>query len=60
MTTRIRHHKAPNPSGCRWCGIDEREHGRQWKPDVGWHKWEEPTRDQRLARMHARRNTRHA
>src|ERR1041385_8940350 len=20
-----------NPMGCRWCGIDKREHGRRWK-----------------------------
>lgn len=47
---------APNPSGCRWCGIDERQHMQQWKPPAGWHQWEQPTTAQRLARMKARRN----
>jgi hypothetical protein len=45
----------PLPSGCRWCGVDEREHMQRFKPPVGWHKWEPPTLDQRKERMLARR-----
>ena len=55
MTTRIRHHTPPNPDGCRWCGIGQRGHARQWIAPVGWHRWEQPTDAQRLARMRARR-----
>jgi hypothetical protein len=43
------------PNGCRWCGLDERSHYRRWKPPVGWHYWEQPTSEQRKARMLARR-----
>ncbi|MFF5972266.1 hypothetical protein ACFY7C_12175 [Streptomyces sp. NPDC012769] len=46
------------PSACRWCGIEERSHSRQWKPPVGWHSWEQPTQAQIKARMIARRNAR--
>ncbi|MEU8469556.1 hypothetical protein AB0F30_16810 [Streptomyces sp. NPDC029006] len=46
---------APNPMGCRWCGIDQRPHARQWKPPVGWHAWEQPTQQQIKDRMLARR-----
>lgn len=45
----------PEPSGCRWCGVNEREHMQRWKPPVGWHKWEAPTLEQRKERMLARR-----
>lgn len=45
----------PAPSGCRWCGVDEREHMQRWKPPVGWHTWEPPTQEQRKERMKARR-----
>ncbi|GAA1431818.1 hypothetical protein GCM10009601_51610 [Streptomyces thermospinosisporus] len=45
----------PNPSGCRWCDLDERGHARQWKPPVGWHKWEQPTQEQVKERMRVRR-----
>lgn len=45
----------PAPGGCRWCGLDAREHAQQWKPPVGWHKWEPPTLEQRKDRMLARR-----
>jgi len=45
----------PNPSGCRWCGLDQRGHARQWKPPVGWHAWEQPTQEQIKERMRARR-----
>jgi len=50
--------KTPNPMGCRWCGIDQRPHAQQWKPPVGWHKWEQPTQQQIKERMHARRAAR--
>lgn len=43
------------PNGCRHCGIPARQHAQQWKPPVGWHKWEPPTDAQILARMKARR-----
>ncbi len=46
------------PSGCRWCGIGKRRHGRQWTDDAGWHPWEQPTREQIKARMLARRAAR--
>jgi hypothetical protein len=43
------------PNGCRWCGVVEREHARQWKLPAGWHQWEPPTDEQRKTRMLARR-----
>jgi hypothetical protein len=55
MHTVIRHEKAPNPSGCRWCGVDERPHASRWTRSVGLHRWTPPTRNQRLARMLSRR-----
>lgn len=58
MTTRVRHHAAPVPSGCRYCGEEQHHHGRSWVRSVGMHGWVEPTRAQRLARMQARRNAR--
>jgi hypothetical protein len=54
----IRHRMAPNPSGCRWCGVDEREHASRWVRSVGQHLWSAPTEAQRLARMRARRAAR--
>lgn len=45
----------PNPSGCRHCGIDQREHARRWKPPAGWHQWTAPTQQQIKDRMLARR-----
>ncbi|MFC3986499.1 hypothetical protein [Streptosporangium jomthongense] len=45
----------PAPSGCRWCGLEEREHFQRWKSPVGWHVWTEPTSDQRKERMRERR-----
>ncbi|MGW2725718.1 hypothetical protein [Streptomyces sp. NPDC001492] len=45
----------PDPMGCQHCGIDQRGHARQYKPPVGWHKWEQPTQEQIKARMLARR-----
>jgi hypothetical protein len=46
------------PNGCRWCGIEQREHFSRWKPEPGWHTWEQPTQEQIKARMLARRKTR--
>lgn len=46
----------PNPMGCRWCGIDQRPHARQWKLPVGWHK--QPAQQQIKDRMRARRTAR--
>lgn len=48
----------PAPDGCRWCGLEAREHAQRWKPPVGWHKWEPPTLEQRKERMIARRRNR--
>ena len=47
--------RIPSPSGCRWCGVEERQHMQRWKPPVGWHRWEPPTLEQRKERMLARR-----
>lgn len=47
--------RIPAPSGCRWCGIEQREHMQRWKPPVGWHEWAAPTLEQRKERMWARR-----
>jgi hypothetical protein len=46
----------PTTNGCRWCGIDQRGHGRQWTDEAGWHPWTAPTQEQAKARMQARRN----
>ncbi|MGH3379522.1 MAG: hypothetical protein ACRDP6_32785 [Actinoallomurus sp.] len=46
------------PSGCRWCGLEEREHFGRWSRAAGWHGWIEPAQEQRLARMRARRAAR--
>lgn len=43
------------PSACTWCGIAQRPHGRQYADAVGWHGWEQPSQEQILARMKARR-----
>ncbi len=60
MTARtvIRHRVPPNPDGCRWCGISQRAHARQWTAEAGWHQWTQPTQDQIKARMRARRAAR--
>jgi hypothetical protein len=52
--TRIRHRVAPNPEGCRWCGVDHGHHGYRWVNSHGMHHWEPPTGKQRAARMRAR------
>ena len=46
------------PNACRWCGVPQRGHFQLWKPPVGWHTFAEPTDEQRLARMKARRAAR--
>lgn len=46
--------KAHTPSGCRYCGIAERPHARQWTEEVGWHSWTQPTTEQIKDRMRAR------
>lgn len=43
------------PSACAWCGIAKRGHGRQYADAIGWHDWEQPSQEQILARMKARR-----
>ncbi|GII83976.1 hypothetical protein Ssi03_19660 [Sphaerisporangium siamense] len=45
----------PPPNGCRWCGVEARDHLQRWKESVGWHQWVEPTSEQRKERMRARR-----
>jgi hypothetical protein len=47
-----------NPNACRWCGIDQRPHGRQYTKTAGWHTWGQPTADQIRARMLARHTER--
>ncbi|WP_242890160.1 hypothetical protein [Actinomadura litoris] len=54
---RARTRAVPEPSGCRWCGLAEREHLQRWALGAGWHGWTEPTQKQRKARMLARRAT---
>jgi hypothetical protein len=49
------HGEVAPPSGCRWCGIAEREHVQLWTSGHGWHGWEPPTALQRRHRMLARR-----
>lgn len=41
----------PNPNSCRFCGIDERGHARQWTTAAGWHTWTAPADEQRKTRM---------
>jgi len=48
------------PSACRFCDVPEREHMQRWKWGVGWHVWNEPTQEQRKARMLARAAERRA
>lgn len=54
----VRHATAPTPSGCRWCGTEQRSHGQRWIKSAGMHMWTAPTNEQRLARMKARRASR--
>ena len=46
------------PSGCTFCGIGERRHGRQWHDPAGWHAWTAPTESQIRIRMLNRRAAR--
>lgn len=48
----------PEPMGCRWCGVNDREHVQRWKPPAGWHQWEKPTQEQIKARMQERYSAR--
>lgn len=48
------------PSGCTFCGIGERHHGRQWHDPAGWHAWTAPTESQIRIRMINRRTARQA
>lgn len=45
----------PEPGGCRFCGVDQREHMQRWTRGVSWHVWTQPTQEQIKARMLARR-----
>lgn len=54
------HGYTPTPFGCRWCGGEQRGHGRRWLPGRGYHEWERPTQAQIKARMLARRAARKA
>lgn len=54
------HGTFPTPFSCRWCGREERSHGRLFLPRRGFHTWEQPTQAQIKARMAARRNARKA
>lgn len=46
------------PNGCRLCGIEKRGHAIQVGTD-GSHTWQQPTQQQILARMRARRTPTH-
>ncbi|MGW4028196.1 hypothetical protein ACWEFL_02570 [Streptomyces sp. NPDC004838] len=46
------------PQGCGVCGIPKRGHARQWTEAAGTHSWQQPTDDQVLTRMRARRAAR--
>lgn len=50
--------RTPTPSGCRWCGCEQYGHAQTWLPGRGFHRWEQPTQRQILARMRARRRAR--
>ncbi|WP_063754222.1 MULTISPECIES: hypothetical protein [unclassified Streptomyces] len=56
--TVVRHHIAPSPFGCRWCGEQAAHHGSRYVRSRGMHAWERPTNTQILARMRARRERR--
>lgn len=45
------------PNACAHCGIEKRDHYRQWVLGVGWHQWAEPPDWLRKERMLARRAT---
>lgn len=43
------------PSACRWCDLEERDHGRRWCGLVGDHDYTAPSNQMRLSRMRGRR-----
>ncbi|MFB8772154.1 hypothetical protein [Streptomyces broussonetiae] len=47
--------RPPTPFGCRWCGAEQRGHGRRSLRGQSPHTWEQPTQAQIKARMLARR-----
>jgi hypothetical protein len=46
------------PSGCRHCGVEQRDHFQRWTPEAGWHGYTPPTQQQIKDRMNARRTAR--
>lgn len=44
-----------SPYGCRWCGVQQRHHGRRYKLPIGMHAWEAPWTSTILIRMRRRR-----
>jgi hypothetical protein len=44
----------PNPNACRWFGIDQRHHGRQYTNTTGWHTWGQLVARQIRTRLLAR------
>jgi len=60
MRAVIRHVRAPEVNGCRWCGHLERGHGLTYTSGAGYHLWVPPTDGQRKARFLARQNWRAA
>lgn len=46
------------PSACRWCDLEERDHGRRFAWLVGDHEYAAPTTRMRLSRMQGRRAAR--
>lgn len=58
--TRWTNDNPPTPFGCRWCGAEQRFHGRRNLRGRNSHCWVQPTQAQIKARMLARRNARKA
>lgn len=50
--------KFESPYGCRWCGVQQRHHGRRYKLPVGMHAWEAPWPQVILMRMRRRHTAR--
>ncbi|MEU8040939.1 hypothetical protein [Streptosporangium sp. NPDC049078] len=46
------------PSGCHWCGIDQRTHFQRWHDTARWHRYVAPAQHLIKARMLARREAR--
>jgi hypothetical protein len=46
------------PSACKWCDLEERDHGRRFAWLVGDHEYTAPSNRMRLARMQGRRAAR--